>query len=82
MTKTPPPDIRESLTYKYLKKHRGEEYAELYAAPEEERMAYIIWWASNFDTENDQIKNLGLEPEYFPSLEAAKRFLREVEEEG
>ena len=71
-------DIRSGLQYRLLLQHRGEEYAELFAASEEDRLAYITWWASNFDTESDQIKDLGLEPEYFSSLEEAKKFLKEM----
>ncbi len=73
-----PTDIRKSFVYELLLKHRGEEYAELYAASPEERLAYLSWWASNFDTENDQIKDLGLEPEYFSSLDEAKQFLKDI----
>lgn len=72
--------IRATLTYQAMVQHQGEEYAELYAATPEERLAYISWWASNFNTENDQIKDLGLEPEYFASLAEAKEFLREMKE--
>lgn len=77
----PPLDPRENLVYKQLLKDRGEEYAELYLATDEERWAYINWWRSNYNTENDEIKNIGLEPEYFPSLYEAKKFLKELEEE-
>ena len=71
-------DIRSGLQYRLLLKRRGEEYAELFAAPEEERLAYITWWASNFDTESDQIAALGLAPEYFASLDDARKFLKEM----
>lgn len=87
MTEKNPPghkqysDPREDPIYQLWLRTRGEEYAELYLASEEERLAYIDWWQANFDTENDQIKNLGLEPEYFPSLYEAKKFLQELEEE-
>lgn len=65
--------------YKLLLRLRGEEYANLYLVAEHERLAYIHWWQEHYDTENDQIKNLGLEPEYFPNLRAAKKFLEEME---
>jgi len=74
-------EIRKGMEYQLLLKHRGEEYAELFAATDEERMNYICWWASNYDTENDQIKNLGLEPEYFATLHEAKQFLKEMQQE-
>jgi hypothetical protein len=72
-------DPKDDPVYQLLLRIRGEEYADLYLASDEERMRYITWWQSNFDTENDKIKDLGLEPEHFPSLYEAKKFLAEME---
>jgi hypothetical protein len=72
-------DPRQSKIYKMLLEVRGEEYAELYLAPEEERMKYIAWWQDNFDTENDQINDLGVPSEFFSSLHEAKMWLKKME---
>ncbi len=72
-------DSASQQIYQLLLRLRGEEYANLYLASEEQRLAYIHWWQENYDTENDQIIKLGLEPEYFPSLREAKKFLSEME---
>lgn len=77
MSKTKNP--RESRSYKSLLKDRGEEFAELSISPNDEVKSYISWWQNNYNTENDEIKNLGLEPEYFKSLREAKKYLKEIE---
>lgn len=54
---------KKDAVYQILLESRGEEYANLYLASEEERLSYIAWWQENFDTENDKIKDLELESE-------------------
>lgn len=78
--KTDPQTAEEQAIYSFLLQERGEEYARLYREGRTEVERYVRWWQQHFSTENDKIKDLGLEPEYFSSLDDARKFLQEIGE--
>jgi putative acetyltransferase len=87
-SETEPPNLWETEAelapedeemYHFLLRERGEEYARLFRAGRDAVERYVCWWQRHFKTENDMIKDLGLEPEYFSSLEEARSFLAEIE---
>ncbi len=66
--------------YAFLKRKFGEEYADLCALPESDRIAVLEERWAHYDTPHDLLFEAGFQPEYFRTLGQAERFLASLDE--